>query len=110
MFLFITEEVMNDPKLFPTEKLIYGLIKSFDYQGKVFYMSNNQIASNIGVSVRQVIRTIQKLESLNYIKVTYESSKGVHSNRIITVVRVRHELKRDSELQKLFDKVYEKIK
>lgn len=60
-YINIPYSIMSDKRLNQTEKMVYGLIKGFDDANKICYASNRHIAEVIGVSERQVSRSITKL-------------------------------------------------
>lgn len=108
-FLIIEYNVLQNKHLSLAERLIYAYVLSY-YRGAPkdsFVKSNNFIAEELGLSKSKVVRAIDSLERLQLIKCKYAKSQGVHSNRVIEIVK---EEPKDIDVVKLFNKVYPMIK
>lgn len=68
-FLIIPSNILSDKALNTTEKIIYAYIVGVWKSNLTFNASNNKMSKYLGLSRRQVIRTIESLTSKGYIRV-----------------------------------------
>jgi hypothetical protein len=65
---YVAERALNDKRLTPTEKLVYGIIFGFAERDKDCSVNSLSIAETLDISDRQVRRIISKLADLKYIE------------------------------------------
>ena len=81
-FLIIKPNILQDKDLSSTDKLILAFISGFWQSGAPFYASNREISKFLGISIRQVIRSIQKMADYGYIVVKHSKDDHIPGNDI----------------------------
>ena len=100
-FLIIKPNILQDKDLTSTDKLILAYIIGFLNNGNVFYASNKEISDFLGISKRQVIRSISKLSELGYFTIRHSKEKNIPGNDI----RVLERSEKYLELFTTFEKI-----
>ena len=81
-FLIIKPNILQDKDLTSTDKLILAYIVGFWNSGGPFYASNQEISRFLGISKRQVIRSITKMETLGYFVIRHSKDNNLFGNDI----------------------------
>ena len=81
----IPAEVLLHPKLSPTEKLLFGLIKNLAYTEQGCWATNKWLGAMIGVKGQTITNGVSKLEKYGFIKVTYSRRANGNQKRTIFV-------------------------
>lgn len=87
MFIKLPEELLKDTKLSSTDKILLGVILS--YEGKICYASNSYLAERLGVYISTISKRLCKLDKLEYIHRESRPRKHGGSKRIITPLKYR---------------------
>lgn len=69
--IWLPLEILEEPGLSLSEKIIFGVISALD-SGKGFWMSNDRLASQIGISSNHVSGCIGNLARLGFISINQE--------------------------------------
>ena len=69
--IWIPLEILEDPALTLSEKFIFGVISALD-AGKGFWMTNDRLAHQIGITPNHASVCISKLNAIGYIRITSE--------------------------------------
>lgn len=86
--VWINNELLQDEKLTSTDKLVYGVIRSFAKRNGSCYASNNTIAKLLNMSKAQIKKSISKLRKLNYVKsrLVYKIDSKEVNRRYLTLL------------------------
>lgn len=109
-FLIIDYTDLKNKQFTQADLLVYSYIKSYiKFKPKeLFNKSNSFIANELGIGKSSVIRAINHLEKMHYIKVVIGKSQGVYSNRSIYLKNRKDD--QNIDVVALFEKVYKDIK
>lgn len=81
-FLVIKQDILQDKNLTSTDKLILAYIYGFLNSGNPFYSSTKEISRFLGISTRQVVRSINKLSEVGYIHIRHSKDEDIPGNDI----------------------------
>lgn len=81
-FIIIRPNILQDKDLTSTDKLILAYIVGIWRSAGPFYASNQDISSFLGISKRQVIRSIAKMEQLGYFTIRHSKDANLFGNDI----------------------------
>lgn len=82
--IWVDSHILNDKRLSSTDKLMYGLIRSFANKGSC-WASNKTMGDLIGLSSSVVSRSVSRLKKLEYItvRIVYKLDSKEVNKRII---------------------------
>lgn len=82
--IWVDSQILNDKKLSSTDKLVYGLIRSFANKGSC-WASNKTMGDLVGLSGSVISRSVSKLRKLEYItlRLVYKPDSKEVKRRII---------------------------
>lgn len=104
-FIKMDLNLLQDKRLSLNEKIIYSFLDNECNLNKDYRRGLDYLANSIGVSQATVKRATKSLLLKGFINISYSSS----NLGIITVNPWKARKKMDTELLKLFDKVYRSI-
>lgn len=86
-FLIIPKIVHDNPRLRPTDWIVYSVIYWYErLKDGYCFASNEAIAATAGVGERAVMTALERLEREGYVKRTYEDEKKTMRSGIETLV------------------------
>ena len=103
----IPAEVLFNPKLSSTQKILFGFIRNLSHTEKGCWASNRYLAKMIGVKDPQTVTNgVSKLKKLKYIHVELTVKNGIQGRRIY--INKNYLKMYDTPIKKLIDP-YKKI-
>lgn len=92
--IFVPRQVLEDARLTPSHRILFGLLDGLAKTEAGCYASNNYLAKVIGVKNRQVRYLIRQLEGFGYISRLIPKADGWTERHIETVtataLRINH--------------------
>ena len=88
-FIKLSNDILRRKDITPTEKLLIAYLQSFQVNNKVCYQTEEEIAEELGMSVRTIKRTVKKLVDNNVCKkekASLYSGKRQYKNRKAIIV------------------------
>lgn len=79
--IFVPRIVLDDPRLTPTDRILFGMLDGLNEPGRGCFGSNAYLANRLRIKPRTLQDSLEKLESLGYVHRGY-----VMSRRIIKTV------------------------
>lgn len=79
--IFVPRIVLDDPRLTPTDRILFGMLDGLNEPGRGCFGSNAYLAARLRIKPRTLQDSLEKLEALGYVHRGY-----VLSRRIIRTV------------------------
>jgi hypothetical protein len=79
--IFVPRVVLDDPRLTPTDRILFGMLDGLNEPGRGCFGSNAYLANRLRIKERTLQDALEKLEALGYVTRGY-----VMSRRIIRTV------------------------